>query len=57
MEAQKDICWKQKGFTLVELLVVIGILGIIATVILTIINPPEQTARGRDVGSSSFDFW
>jgi prepilin-type N-terminal cleavage/methylation domain-containing protein len=36
------------GFTLVELLVVIGVLAVLATVVLLAVNPGEQLARGRD---------
>lgn len=43
----------QKGFTLVELLVVIGVLGVLAAAVLTAINPLEQLARGRDGGRKS----
>jgi prepilin-type N-terminal cleavage/methylation domain-containing protein len=42
-----------KGFTLVELLVVIGVLGVLAAAVLTAINPLEQLARGRDAGRKS----
>lgn len=38
------------GFTLVELLVVIAVLGVLAAVVLIAINPVEQLARGRDAG-------
>ncbi|MDP3973844.1 MAG: prepilin-type N-terminal cleavage/methylation domain-containing protein [Candidatus Daviesbacteria bacterium] len=37
-----------KGFTLVELLVVIAIIAILAAVVVLIINPLELTRRGRD---------
>ena len=37
------------GFTLVELLIVITILGILATAVLSAINPLEQLRKGRDV--------
>lgn len=40
----------RKGFTLVELLVVIAVLGVLAAVIMVAINPLEQLARGRDAG-------
>lgn len=43
----------QKGFTLVELLVVIGVLGVLAAAVLTAVNPLEQLARGRDAGRKS----
>lgn len=37
-----------RGFTLVELLVVIAIIAILAAVVVLIINPLELTRRGRD---------
>lgn len=39
-----------KGFTLVELLIVIAILGIIALIVIAAINPIEQANRARDTG-------
>ncbi|HEX8931778.1 MAG TPA: type II secretion system protein [Patescibacteria group bacterium] len=39
-----------RGFTLIELLVVIAIIGVLAGVMIVIINPLEQLARGRDAG-------
>ena len=38
----------KKGFTLLELLIVIGILAILATVAIIIINPAELLRRSRD---------
>ena len=38
----------QKGFTLVELLVVIGILAILTAVVLVAVNPGRQLAQARD---------
>jgi len=41
------------GFTMIELLIVITILGILATAVLSAINPIEQINRGRDTGTRS----
>ena len=41
----------QSGFTMIELLIVIAILGILAVAVLSAINPIEQINRGRDTGS------
>lgn len=43
----------QLGFTMIELLIVIAILGILAVAVLSAINPIEQINRGRDTGSQS----
>lgn len=42
-----------RGFTMIELLIVIAILGILAVAVLSAINPIEQIDRGRDTGSRS----
>ena len=39
---------RSKGFTLVELLIVIGLLGAIALIVISAINPIEQSNRARD---------
>lgn len=40
----------RKGFTLIELLIVIAILGVMATVVLVVINPAQRMAQARDAG-------
>lgn len=40
----------QSAFTLVELLIVITLLGIIATIVISAINPIEQANRASDAG-------
>jgi len=37
-----------KGFTLIEILVVIGLIAILATVVIVAINPVRQFKQGRD---------
>lgn len=41
------------GFTMIELLIVISILGFLAVAVLAAINPIEQINRGKDTGSRS----
>lgn len=40
--------WNKKGFTLVELLIVIALIGILVIAVLSAINPLEQINRARD---------
>ncbi len=40
----------EKGFTLVELLIVIALIGVLAVAVLSAINPLEQINRARDTG-------
>jgi prepilin-type N-terminal cleavage/methylation domain-containing protein len=43
----------QKGFTLIEILVVIGIIAVLATIVLIAINPGRQFAQARNSQRSS----
>lgn len=38
----------KKGFTLIEILIVIGLIAILATIVLVALNPARQFAQGRD---------
>ena len=39
---------KKSGFTLIEILVVIGLIAILATIVIIAINPARQFAQGRN---------
>jgi len=44
---------KQKGFTLIEILVVIGIIAILAAIVIVAINPAKQFAQARNTDRQS----
>lgn len=49
----KKISNFRAGFTMIELLIVIAVLGVLAVAVLSAINPIEQINRGKDTGSRS----
>lgn len=44
---------EHRGFTLIELILVIAILGILAVVVLILINPIQMLSRSKDAGRKS----
>ncbi len=50
---QKTFRKLREGFTLIELLIVIVIIGVLATAVLSAINPIEQIKKARDAGRRS----
>ena len=44
---------KSKGFTLVEMLIVIAVIGVLAVAVLSAINPVEQMRKARDTRRKS----
>lgn len=48
MKNIKDIVKDTRGFTLIEILVVIGIIAVLATVVIVAINPARQFAQARN---------
>ncbi len=43
----------KRGFTLIELVIVIGILGILMAVVISVLNPARFLAKGRDTRRQS----
>lgn len=50
---KKLLASKQEGFTLIEILVVIGIIAILAVIVLVAINPGRQFAQSRNTQRTS----
>jgi prepilin-type N-terminal cleavage/methylation domain-containing protein len=48
MQNHKNVLKKKKGFTLIEILVVIGIIAVLAAVVLEAVNPARQFKLARD---------
>lgn len=44
---------REEGFTLIEILVVIGMVALLATIVLVAINPARQFAQGRNTQRTS----
>ncbi len=49
----KSFSSKNKGFTLIEILVVIGIIAVLAAIVIVAINPAKQFAQARNTQRTS----
>lgn len=45
--------YTKKGFTLIELIIVIAIIGVLASVLVVALNPIEQSNKSRDVAAKA----
>jgi prepilin-type N-terminal cleavage/methylation domain-containing protein len=50
---RRNLVIVQRGFTLIELIIVIAIIGVLTVIVLVAINPIESQARARDAGRIS----
>jgi type IV pilus assembly protein PilA len=48
MNTKKNLTNKKRGFTLIEILVVIGIIALLATIVIVAVNPAKQFAQARN---------
>jgi prepilin-type N-terminal cleavage/methylation domain-containing protein len=53
MNIHKDLTRVRRGFTLIEVLVVIGIIAVLAAVVLVAVNPARQFKLARDTQRTS----
>jgi len=52
IESKKQVR-EQEGFTLIEILVVIGMIALLAAIVIVAINPARQFAQGRNTQRTS----
>ena len=47
-QSRRALALKQSGFTLIEILVVIGLIAVLSAIVIIAINPARQFAQGRN---------